>query len=29
MSDTLQNLVLFAFVGLLIWLYIAAPTKGR
>jgi hypothetical protein len=28
MLDTLQNVVLFAFVGLLIWLYVAAPT-GR
>lgn len=28
MSDTLQNLGLFVFIGVLIWLYAAAPTKG-
>ncbi len=26
MDDTLQNIVLFAFIGVLIWLYVAAPT---
>jgi len=26
-ADTIQNIVLFAFIGLLIWLYTAAPTR--
>ncbi len=26
--DTILNIGVFAFVGLLIWLYTAAPTKG-
>jgi hypothetical protein len=29
MGDTVQNVVLFVFIGILIWLYVAAPTRRR
>ena len=29
MDDTIQNLGLFAFIGLLLWLYFKAPTAPR
>ena len=27
MSDTMHNIGLFAFIAVLIWLYVAAPAK--